>query len=156
MNDAKTTTRGLPRYRCHKEVQAAKITRVEALHVPHLVLDVGRDPVGVDPSWLEKHKPEVGGYYVRYEDGYTSYSPAEVFEKGYALIEDVEEKTRDWYLRMLGRDPEVLADALARSVASEQRWAALAKSLGDLVTDAAKQVNVLCRAHKVVHPSNQG
>ena len=70
--------------------------------------------------------------------------------------EDAEGKTGDWYLRMLGRDPEVLADALAKSVTSEQRWAALAKDLGDLVTDAAKKVDVLCRTHRVVHPSNQG
>ena len=29
-----------------------------------------------------------GGYYVRYPDGYESWSPAEAFEDGYTLVED--------------------------------------------------------------------
>jgi hypothetical protein len=33
-----------------------------------------------------KHKPEVGGYYVVYKDGYRSFSPAEAFETGYEKI----------------------------------------------------------------------
>lgn len=40
----------------------------------------------VDVSYLNKHKPEPGGYYVRYEDGYESYSPPEAFEAGYTRI----------------------------------------------------------------------
>lgn len=32
-------------------------------------------------------KGKVGGYYVVYEDGYESWSPAEAFEKGYTLIQ---------------------------------------------------------------------
>jgi hypothetical protein len=35
---------------------------------------------------LDKHKPEVGGYYVVYKEGYKSFSPAGAFEEGYALI----------------------------------------------------------------------
>ena len=37
-------------------------------------------------EWLDKHNPEVGGYYVVYEDGYKSFSPAKAFEEGYTLI----------------------------------------------------------------------
>ena len=33
-------------------------------------------------------KHEAGGYYVRYPDGYESWSPAEAFEEGYTLVDD--------------------------------------------------------------------
>ena len=44
-------------------------------------------PIKVDRAYMNKHKPEVGGYYLRYEDGYESWSPAKAFEDGYSLIE---------------------------------------------------------------------
>jgi hypothetical protein len=34
-------------------------------------------------EYLRKHKPQVGGYYVVYADGYKSWSPAQAFEEGY-------------------------------------------------------------------------
>lgn len=43
----------LSRWKCHKIVQAARITLI-------------------------------GGYFIRYDDGYESYSPKEAFESGYA------------------------------------------------------------------------
>lgn len=43
-------------------------------------------PVTVGPEYLLKHKPQPGGYYVLYEDGYESFSPAAAFEEGYARI----------------------------------------------------------------------
>lgn len=39
-------------------------------------------------DYMERHNPEVGGYYVVYEDGFVSYSPAGPFEKGYTEIAD--------------------------------------------------------------------
>ena len=39
----------------------------------------------VSREYLFKHKPIAGGYYVRYKDGYESFSPALAFEEGYAL-----------------------------------------------------------------------
>lgn len=39
----------------------------------------------VDFTWHSKHSPVVGGYFVLYPDGYTSYSPAEPFEAGNVL-----------------------------------------------------------------------
>ena len=87
----------LPKYKCHKEVRAAKITQV-IVHDPppgakceggFLFYDQGRDLAGtieVSAEYLDKHKPEIGGYYVLYEDGYESYSPAKAFEGGYTLI----------------------------------------------------------------------
>lgn len=43
-------------------------------------------PFPVDADFMRRNKPEVGGYYVVYEDGYKSYSPAKAFEDGYSLI----------------------------------------------------------------------
>lgn len=40
-------------------------------------------PIVVTPEWVAKHKPEPGGYYVTYPDGYKSYSPAAPFEEAY-------------------------------------------------------------------------
>lgn len=79
----------LPRYKCHKEVRAAKILKVFLLdtHTHLLVLDVNRVKTEIAESkeYGEKHKPYAGGYYVVYEDGYTSFSPAEAFESGYTI-----------------------------------------------------------------------
>lgn len=81
----------LPRYRCHKEVQAAKILSIltdsrfgEGYRT--FVLE-GAEPIHVKPEWMERYKPEAGGYFVRYHDGYTSFSPAAAFESGYTRIE---------------------------------------------------------------------
>jgi hypothetical protein len=40
----------------------------------------------VSGEFLSKHKPQVGGYFVVYADGYESFSPAQAFEEGYTLI----------------------------------------------------------------------
>jgi hypothetical protein len=83
--------REMPKYKCHKEVWALKIaeirgwseTGVGAEIVP---ADEGFAPFTVDDEYLAKHKPQVGGYYVVYADGYKSFSPAEAFEDGYTRI----------------------------------------------------------------------
>ena len=84
----------LPKYKCHKEVNAAKIQRIE--RAPGSDYDVFMSVVAdgdaverVTHDWLVKFQPQVGGYVVVYEDGYRSYSPADVFEAGYAKVEDV-------------------------------------------------------------------
>ncbi len=87
------TTRELPRYKCHKEVHALKIASIDApygmqgsatLHFQNEEYA----PITVGKEYNQKHGPLAGGYYVVYQDGYMSWSPAEVFEAGYALIED--------------------------------------------------------------------
>jgi hypothetical protein len=40
----------------------------------------------VTAAWVNQHKPQAGGYWVVYKDGYQSFSPKEAFEDGYALI----------------------------------------------------------------------
>lgn len=78
----------MPRYKCHKQVWALKIKAVIGNGQDfNLEFDDGRyAPVAVTLAWWGKHRPEAGGYYVVYPDGYKSYSPADAFEAGYTLI----------------------------------------------------------------------
>jgi len=48
--------------------------------------DEGFAPFPVDAKYMRKHKPQVGGYFVVYKDGYKSYSPAQAFEEGYTRL----------------------------------------------------------------------
>lgn len=78
----------LPQYKCHKVVRAGRIhsciggvLSVQVGNTKAIVeFDVGRE-------WVTKHRPERDGYFVVYEDGYQSYSPAAAFEAGYHLVE---------------------------------------------------------------------
>lgn len=86
----------MPRYRCHKEVWALKIKAIEEeqhirgakrwLKTVIVPEEKGYGPFEVSPEFMQKHKPQPGGYYVVYKDGYASFSPAAAFEEGYALI----------------------------------------------------------------------
>ena len=81
----------LPKYKCHKEVWALKIKEIlpnEATGDCFVIepTDKRYAQFHVPIAYVTKHKPEPGGYYVKYPDGYTSYSPAEAFEDGYTLI----------------------------------------------------------------------
>lgn len=79
----------MPRYRCHKEVWAAKITSIDPRDDRSFIisLDCAVHPQIIQSNeWIKKHGPKIGGYYVVYKDGYQSYSPAEAFEEGYTRI----------------------------------------------------------------------
>ncbi len=78
----------LPLYKCFKNVRAAKITDIHiSQETPSAILFFG-DILGrreVTEDWFNKHNPAAGGYFVRYADGYESYSPSHAFENGYSL-----------------------------------------------------------------------
>jgi len=79
----------LPQYQCHKKVWAFKISDIEyQTNQPGAKLRSAdlRCYASVDTEYLQKHNPQLGGYYVLYDDGYESFSPADAFESGYALI----------------------------------------------------------------------
>ena len=78
----------LPRYQCHKKVWALKIKEVLGpFGAIRLVFeDEDFSPITPTLDYLRKHNPQAGGYFVRYDDGYESYSPAEAFEDGYTLL----------------------------------------------------------------------
>lgn len=87
----------MPRYKCHKEVVALKIKAIRKIPVSlgrtiggdgaYLTpMEDGYEPIYVDYDYLLKHKPKELGYYVVYDDGYASFSPAKAFEEGYTRI----------------------------------------------------------------------
>jgi hypothetical protein len=89
----------MPKYVCHKEVYALKIKEIvldsEIAQKENRETDGGAmitpfedgfSPFKVEYDFISKHKPEIGGYYVVYKDGYKSFSPADAFEEGYTKI----------------------------------------------------------------------
>lgn len=86
-----TVQREMPRYQCYKRVWALKIKNItegksnDEFAYIHFE-NVGYAPILVNSEWYFKHKPQSSGYYVVYEDGYRSFSPANAFESGYSLI----------------------------------------------------------------------
>lgn len=83
----------MPRYECHKRVYALKIKEIIRIPsgnatVTHIIVpaDLGYASFAVPLEYIGKHSPQVGGYYVVYDDGYTSYSPAKAFEDGYTRV----------------------------------------------------------------------
>jgi hypothetical protein len=75
----------MPRWKCHKVVRAMKISGVDR-SLLRLYLDGGRHTLGVTQAWWEKNDPCAPGYYVVYNDGYASWSPAGAFEDGYTPL----------------------------------------------------------------------
>ncbi len=69
----------LKTYTCHKTVTAGEITNISQNK-----LDINNcGYIQVTDAWMVKHQPIVGGYFIRYKDGYESFSPKEAFEEGY-------------------------------------------------------------------------
>lgn len=88
----------MPQYLCHKKVWALKIAGVS--HPAPTAADA--EPDGsmilsfsdkrfadrrVSHVYVLKHLPSPGGYFVVYEGGYESFSPADAFESGYTLVD---------------------------------------------------------------------
>jgi len=60
----------------HGPKMGAMITPADSLYAPF----------AIDADFILKHRPEAGGYFVVYDDGYQSFSPAKAFEEGYTLL----------------------------------------------------------------------
>ena len=96
MDESKTglgaLAKELPMYKSHKVVRALKIKGINAEPAePSSEMYItpeenGYTPFIVSDAYVSKHKPQVGGYYVKYEDGYESFSPADAFEDGYTKV----------------------------------------------------------------------
>ncbi|RUV08001.1 hypothetical protein EOA79_02310 [Mesorhizobium sp. M1A.F.Ca.IN.020.03.2.1] len=81
------TDREMPRYQCHKKVWALKIERVDESQTLYPV-DKGYAPIRVSDEWLERYRgsDQDPGYYVVYDDGFSSWSPTKAFEGGYTRL----------------------------------------------------------------------
>lgn len=83
----------LKKWICHKVVSAARIDSIKDVSptLTRLWLAPEHSPdnavVMVDLDYMHKHRPQAGGYYVEYEDGYKSFSPAKPFESGYSQVD---------------------------------------------------------------------
>jgi len=78
----------MPKYKCHKTVHALKIKDIIIATTGMALIKPEDDryaAFNVDVAYMNKHKPQIGGYYVVYEGGYKSFSPAKAFEGGYTL-----------------------------------------------------------------------
>lgn len=84
----------LPKWQCHKVVAAARIGAVRfepPMDFGQVFVETDGTAMGLamDEAWMRKHNPQPGGYFVVYQDGYISYSPAEAFEEGYTRLDTV-------------------------------------------------------------------
>lgn len=79
----------LPLYLCHKQVRALKIAHIEYKDLGQLwITPVDERFCGFAAEGTDRPKPEVGWYFVQYDNGYTSFSPAQAFEDGYTLASE--------------------------------------------------------------------
>lgn len=77
-----------PRYKCHKVVEAAKIVSLtENIDFTATAAMEGGGEIVLTSAYCLRHGPEVGGYVVRYDDDYLSFSPSKAFEAGYERID---------------------------------------------------------------------
>jgi hypothetical protein len=74
----------MPRYKCHKEVSALRIKEVSGNTLSFW--EPLFAPIEVDPKIFSRYTPVPGDYYVVYDDGYKSISPAKPFQEGYTPI----------------------------------------------------------------------
>lgn len=93
VNGIVTTTKQLPKWVSHKEIWGDKIIKIV-----RGAANVGTELTGdtwiiaegcaipVTTSLVARSEPVVGDYYVKYADGYQSWSPAKAFEEGYTRL----------------------------------------------------------------------
>lgn len=84
----------MQKFKSHKIVEAVKIADIRpnpenggAFLVPMSTGERMMDSIPVSRAYLLKHEPKPFGYYVKYPDGYESFSPAEAFEGGYTAVD---------------------------------------------------------------------
>lgn len=80
----------MPRYQSHKKVWALKIKTVTANSTDKRLLvafeESGYAPMDLAYDIVARYTPVPGDYYMVYDDGYKSISPAKAFEEGYTRL----------------------------------------------------------------------
>ncbi len=81
----------LPRWQCHKQVSADRIVQLNRTPEGRRAwVLAGGAVIEVSPDLAAraaKMTRDDLGYYVRYDDGYESWSPSKAFEDGYSRLE---------------------------------------------------------------------
>jgi len=121
----------IPKYQSYKEVWAFKI----GLMFPeadgsHILNAKGKDDrqIRVSREYMRKHNPQSGGYWVQYEDGYESFSPAKAFEEGYKLMEKTETQKGDEEFN-LGGEPMIFEGEILASGKANIRLSCVAHAV---------------------------
>lgn len=107
MSNEQFAQKELPRYQCHKQVWALKIKSIAATDDGGAMLHVHEEDyasIYVPPEYLMKHKPMPGGYFVLYDGGYQSFSPAEAFLSGYSKADGGSYEAHEKLLRAVPDD----------------------------------------------------
>jgi len=77
----------MQKFKSHKIVEAVKIAAIMFAADGSACINPGAEAINVSAAYIDKHDPAMGGYYVRYPDGYESWSPSEAFEGGYTAVD---------------------------------------------------------------------
>lgn len=86
----------MPFYTCHKRVQALEIEKVGSYcqtedGLMRNIWFVGDDHWEIFPDKMfARYVPKPGDFFVRYEDGYESFSPRKAFLEGYTREDVIE------------------------------------------------------------------
>ena len=73
----------LPIFNCRNKVRAAIITDILISDID-VILELGKfGRISKSANWVIGNDVAVGGYYILFADGYTSFCPANLFESGY-------------------------------------------------------------------------
>ena len=72
-----------------KKYIGTKQIESEPMTLGDFVQKTGKNPYGKD---IENHEETELGYHVRYEDGYESWSPKDVFEKAYKVADTFKDR----------------------------------------------------------------
>lgn len=95
-----------------KKYIGTKEIEAEPMTLGDFVARTGRNPYK-NP---DEHDPEEDGYFVRYQDGYESWSPAEPFEKAYkcadSFLDRLHIEMRDLYAKMDKLAPFIASDKI--------------------------------------------
>lgn len=137
MQQPEAGQRQLPTYKSHKTVWALKIAEIQQSPADELSTvdggtwrlipeNPGYGPITVPQSYVVKHAPQPGGYYVVYADGYASFSPAKAFEEGYIALGDFGTGTKaetsiEAQIQAAGADraPRITPDDVEANIESE-------------------------------------
>lgn len=142
MSQVECASAEMPRYKSHKTVWALKIAKIEQSPADELATvdggtwrlipeDKRYGPITVPHSYVEKHQPHAGGYFVVYADGYQSFSPAKAFEDGYIAWGDFGTGTKaetgiEAEIQAVGANvaPRITPDDVEANIASEHYFTA--------------------------------